>query len=302
MSDPLISVIMPVYNGAETLVWAISSVLGQTFEDYEILFLDDGSTDNSLQVASMFSDSRIRVLTDGVNQGLAYRLNQGIDLARGRYIARMDQDDMCFPERFARQFEFLESRPDVDLLGCRAMVFRSAQDIVGLMPFFGATHEEICASPWNSIRLSHPTWMGRAEWFRKYRYRMPEVILAEDQELLLRAYPESHFACLGEVLFAYRRTHFRLYKTLCQRSSLLKMQFNHFVRRRQWLNAAMSVFTIIVKMSVDIAAALPGCSRLFFRRMGDPIPPSMVEKFRNLKFDGTACTETKTQKQLSFVL
>jgi glycosyltransferase involved in cell wall biosynthesis len=286
MTSPLISIILPVYNGAATLSDAIRSILEQTFKNYEILLLDDGSTDSSLNVARTFSDLRLRVIHDRANHGLAYRLNQGIDLARGRYIARMDQDDICFPERFAKQLAFLEAHPDIDLLGCRAIVFRSAQNIVGLMPFHGATHEEICASPWNSIRLVHPSWMGRTEWFRHYHYRIPEVVLAEDQELLLRAYPESRFACLGEVLLAYRRERFRLNKTLLQRFSLLGMQLSHFTRRHEWSSATMSVSLTFIKILVDCVAALPGCERLFFLRMAEPIPHSVVEKFRSLKLNG----------------
>ena len=204
MSSPQVTVVLPVYNGGATLAVALRSVLAQTFEDYELLVLDDGSTDNSLRVARSFSDCRLHVLSDGMRHGLAARLNQGVDFARGRYIARMDQDDICFPERLARQFDFLENHSEIDLLGCRAVVFRNAREIIGLVPF-RRTHEEICTDPWRGLYLVHPSWMGRADWFRRHRYRIPEVVLAEDQELLLRAYRESRFACLDEVLLAYRK-------------------------------------------------------------------------------------------------
>lgn len=285
MNNPAISVILPVYNGTATLYSAINSVLEQTFTDYEIIILDDGSNDNSLEVISIFNDPRISVIFDGANKGLAYRLNQGIDLARGRYIARMDQDDLCFPERFDRQFTFLESHPEVDLLGCRTIVFRGICDIVGLMSFHGTSHDDICAKPWDSIHLAHPTWMGRKGWFLKYRYRIPEIYLAEDQELLLRSYPESIFACLDEVLLAYRRTHFLFYKTMLQRSSLLKMQLHRFAYRREWFNTTRAVLLIFAKMLVDCIAALPGCEDLFFKRMAKPVPQSVLDKFHKLKFE-----------------
>jgi len=294
MTSPLISIILPVYDGATTLSDAIRSVLEQTFKNYEILLLDDGSTDGSLNVAKTFSDFRLQIIYDGTNHGLAYRLNQGIDLARGRYIARMDQDDICFPERLAKQFAFLETHPDIDLLGCRAMVFQSTQKVVGLMPFLGGTHEEICASPWNSVRLAHPTWMGRTEWFRHYRYRIPEVVLAEDQELLLRAYPESHFACLQEVLLAYRREHFFLIKTLRQRYALLGVQLSHFARRRQWFTVVLSIAVTFLKALIDCVASLPACETLFFLRMTEAVPTSVVEKFRNLELEVDLNSQSKT--------
>ena len=141
---PSISVVLPIYNGATTLSKAIRSVLGQTFRHYELVLLDDGSTDDSLDIAKTFSDPRIRVIHDGANYGLAYRLNQGIDLAQGRYIARMDQDDICFPERLAKQFEFLESHPGIDLLGCRAIAFSDNQ-ILGIDTFPQNTRGDLCS-------------------------------------------------------------------------------------------------------------------------------------------------------------
>ncbi|MCX5804264.1 MAG: glycosyltransferase family 2 protein [Proteobacteria bacterium] len=285
MISPLISVVLPVYNGEATLVCAMKSVFAQTFQDYELLLLDDGSTDDSLQVASMFSDPRLRVLSDGTNRGLAYRLNQGIDLARGRYFARMDQDDICFPERLTRQFEFLERNPGVDLLGCRALVFRNYHDILGLIPFRG-THEEICAYPWRGLYLAHPSWMGRTEWFRRYRYRIPEAILADDQELLLRAYPESRFACLEEVLLAYRKEHFRLSKIWRARLALLKVQLSHFSRRRQWSYAALSIMVTLFKVVIDCATSLLGCRELFFKRaVIESVTTSVMERFHSLMRD-----------------
>jgi glycosyltransferase involved in cell wall biosynthesis len=281
MGSPQITVVLPVYNGEATLAAALRSVLAQTFESYELLVLDDGSTDNSVQVARAFSDPRIRILSDGMRHGLAARLNQGVDLARGRYIARMDQDDICFPERLARQFDFLETHSDIDLVGCRAVVFRNAHDILGLAPF-RSTHEEICAHPWRGLYLVHPSWMGREKWFRRHRYRMPEVVLAEDQELLLRTYPESRFACLDEVLLAYRKGGFRLNKALRARRALLGIQLFHFVGRRQWSNAALSVGLTLLKCVIDCATSLPGCGRLFLLRMPEQAPASVMARVGDL--------------------
>jgi glycosyltransferase involved in cell wall biosynthesis len=280
MSSPQVTVVLPVYNGGATLAVALRSVLAQTFEDYELLVLDDGSTDNSLRVARSFSDCRLHVLSDGMRHGLAARLNQGVDFARGRYIARMDQDDICFPERLARQFDFLENHSEIDLLGCRAVAFRNAGHIIGLMPF-RSTHEEICADPWRGLYLAHPSWMGRTEWFRRHRYRMPEVVLAEDQELLLRAYPESRFACLDEVLLAYRKGDFRLKKTLSARRALLGIQLSHFVRRGQWSNAALSVALTTFKVFVDGATLLTGSKKSLLWTT-EPVPASVMVKLQDL--------------------
>jgi len=292
MIPPLISILLPVYNGAATLSDAICSVLEQTFTNYEILLLDDGSTDNSLEVARTFSDPRLCVIHDGTNRGLAYRLNQGIDLARGKYIARMDQDDICFPERLAKQFEFLETCPEIDLLGCRVIVFRSSRHIVGLTPFCG-THEEICAYPWRGLYLAAPTWMGRVEWFRRHRYGIPEAIHADDQELLLRAYPDSRFACMEEVLLAYRKESFRSGKTWRARKALLKAQLSHFIRRRQWSNVSLSLGFALSKIVVDLVYIVAGNRGPVFKQISESIPDDLAKEFHKLVYKKESHDEAK---------
>src|SRR5665647_2642353 len=106
---PLITVAMPVYNAGKYLRLAVLSIVHQTFTDWELLIVDDGSTDNALQDIADIDDARIRIYRDGENKGLAARLNECIDLARGRYIARMDQDDVSYPVRFVRQIAALQN-------------------------------------------------------------------------------------------------------------------------------------------------------------------------------------------------
>ena len=102
---PEVSVLLPVRDGARTLPLAILSVLQQSFRDFELLVLDDGSADASPEIALRFADPRVRLLRDGVKRGLAARLNQGIDAAAGRYIARMDADDVyMLPYDAVREF------------------------------------------------------------------------------------------------------------------------------------------------------------------------------------------------------
>jgi len=115
MSNALVTIGLPFYNAENTLPLAIKSTLAQTFSSWRLLLVDDGSTDRSLAIAKEFAehDFRIEVLTDGKNRGLIYRLNQLIDLADTKYIARMDADDIMLPERLAKQFHFLEKNRDI---------------------------------------------------------------------------------------------------------------------------------------------------------------------------------------------
>ena len=272
---PAISVIMPVRNGGPFLRQALASVLGQSFGDFELLLLDDGSTDGSAALACGLGDARIRVLGDSVPRGMVHRLNEGVAVARGRYIARMDADDVSFPQRFEQQAAFLDAHPQIDLLGCRTVAFRGDGDVIGLLPY-APDHEALCAQVWNNIPLPHPSWMGRREWFRGNPYRSPEVIRAEDQELLLRASKTSCYACLPEVLLGYRQGDFKLRRTLVARRSLLAAQLGLFARRRELLNLLRALGVTAVKTAVDIAACLPGMGRAWFVRMGSPAPPPVV--------------------------
>lgn len=277
----MVSVILPVRDGGAAFAVALDSVLAQTFTDFELLILDDGSCDETAQLARTRVDTRVTVVSDGRRLGLAARLNQGIDLARGRYVARMDADDVCFPERFEHQVRFLEAYSDVDVVGCRALVFRENGATVGLLPF-AESHEKICASPWRGVRLPHPTWMGRIGWFRRHRYRMPEALRAEDQELLLRAYSTSRYHSLDKILLGYRQGRFSLQKTLIARHSLLAAQLRIFVQRSQWRNASLAVGIMVLRVLFDLIAALPGCERVFFARMSEPAPAEAVETLRVL--------------------
>ena len=113
-----LTVLMPVYNAEKYLKPALESILNQTYKDFEFLIIDDGSTDKSLEIIKSYNDSRIRLIGHEQNQKLIATLNEGIKLAQGEYIARMDADDISAPERLQKQMEFLEKHPATVVLGC----------------------------------------------------------------------------------------------------------------------------------------------------------------------------------------
>ncbi len=118
---PLISVVMPVYNGEKYLVEAVDSILNQTFTDFELIMIDDGSTDGSLSILQQYGqlDLRVRIISRE-NKGLPTTLNELVDIARGKWIARMDQDDICMPNRLVSQIEFMHLNPTTAVLGSSA--------------------------------------------------------------------------------------------------------------------------------------------------------------------------------------
>lgn len=276
---PLVTVAMPIFNAGPYLRAAVLSIVQQTYQDWELLLIDDGSTDQALESIRDICDSRIRIQRDGRNKGLAARLNEAIDMARGRYFARMDQDDVSYPERFAKQVAMLEREPGLDLLGVRAVTISMDDRAVGHLPFM-QNHEEICIRPWQGFYLPHPTWMGRIEWFRRHRYASPAPYLCEDQELLLRGHADSRFATLPEVLFAYRvRDHIQPGKQLRIRWSVLKMQLRHFWSVGDVWSQLLSLSAFLARVARDGIA-----SRLFTRSMVSGRPP--IGKGEEMQWEG----------------
>lgn len=249
---PLITVGMPIYNAGEYLRLAVLSIVKQSFTDWELLIIDDGSTDNALEHIADIKDGRIRILRDGANKGLAVRLNECIDLANGEYFARMDQDDVSYPERFARQLEALRHDPRLDLVATRAITIDENNMATGLFPHT-ISHQEICARPWRGFYLPHPSWMGKVGWFRKHRYGVPGPYFCEDQELLLRSYRESKFATTDEILFAYRiRGKVDPRKLAKTRRTVFNIQWRNFVSSRQWSFALLATVAYVARSVSDV--------------------------------------------------
>ncbi len=253
---PLVTIAMPIYNAGRYLRPAVISIMQQTLFDWELLVIDDGSTDAAVDGIRDLGDSRIRILRDGLNRGLAARLNEAIDQARGRFFARMDQDDISYPERLDRQLKMLEQDPELDLVVVRCMAIDADDKPVGTMPL-ALAHEELCARPWRGFYLPHPTWFGRIDWFRRHRYAAPGPYCSEDQELMLRSYRDSRFASAPEIMFAYRvrnRIHWK--KQFRTRKTLTGLQLRHFFVTRQYSFGMLALATFVARIGMDASSAL----------------------------------------------
>lgn len=274
---PLVSIAMPVLNNEKTLAAAIRSILIQSYTDWELFLIDDGSTDSTVSVARSFRDSRIRFIADGVRAGLGLRLNQAIELSEGKYLARMDGDDICFPERLERQVRYLEENHSVDLLGTRAIVFSDEGTVRGVRPF-RASHADICKQPWAGFHLPHPTWMGKIAWFKRYRYGV-DVFRAEDQDLLLRTFEDSTFSCLPVVLLGYREGTLSIRKAAPARFSFSKSLIRESVRRGRYWFVIVGPLAQAGKILVDVLAAVLGLSRFVLRRRALPASEAEVSEW-----------------------
>ena len=251
-----LTIAMPVFNGGAHLAMAVESIVRQTFTDWELLIIDDGSTDGALDALADLHDDRVRISRDGANRGLAIRLNEAIAMAKGHFFARMDSDDVSFPERLARQVAALESDPSIYLIATRAVTIDDANQIVGLFPF-SLTHTEICARPWRGFLFPHPTWMGKLDWFQRHGYSVPAAYLSEDQELLLRTYRESKFATVDAILFAYRvRSRADWVKVAKTRKAMFAVQRREFAKAGQWHYLALAALAYLIKSGRDVVRQL----------------------------------------------
>ncbi len=279
--QPLVSVIMSMRNSAATVGAAVRSIQLQTLQDWELIVIDDGSSDQSSSIVDAFGDPRIRLVRETSSTGLATRLNQGVALSRGDFIARMDADDVSFPQRLARQVARLREDARLDVLGCGAVVFADDARLVGELPV-GLTHEAITAQPFRGFPFPHPTWCGRAAWFRDNPYD-PKLTKAEDQDLLLRSFKNSRFASLAAVLLGYRQSQIELKKLLSGRQAFIGSLWRHARRSNNPLPALDGIATHLLKSAADIAAIGLGLHRLAQRNRLKPVPISIVQQWQDIR-------------------
>jgi glycosyltransferase involved in cell wall biosynthesis len=207
--QPRVSVGIPFYNAEKTLADAIRSVFAQTLTDWELILVDDGSTDGSLEIALSIDDPRVRVVSVGKNLGLSARLNQIAHEATGKYLARMDADDLMHPSRLEAQLDFLRRRPEVDVVGTGMVILDEAGQPIGRRQPPSDVSARIVLQ---KGAFAHATIMGKLDWFRRNPYDSA-FDGCEDRELWFRSFARSRFANLpGCFYFCAERSAFSLRK------------------------------------------------------------------------------------------
>jgi glycosyltransferase involved in cell wall biosynthesis len=198
---PRIAVVLPVYNGEKYIAEAIQSVLSQTFTDFELLVIDDGSTDRTREVLSGFTDARMRVIHFPAHRGLVPALNTGIRGSRSEFIARMDADDICMPQRFERQVAFLRSHVQIGLCGTWTRSF--GDETVEMRP--PIKPEDVRARLFFGWAIDHPSILMRRDFLEQhglmYDDRFQHV---EDFDFFIRAAEVTNLANVPEVLLHTR--------------------------------------------------------------------------------------------------
>lgn len=203
ITNTRVTIFIPVYNAEEFLYATVCSALDQTFTDFELLVVDDGSTDNSMAILKSFNDSRLRVVKNECNKGRPFTRNRGIELARGEYLAVLDADDLVVPERLSRQVEFLDQHPDVVAVGSSALYIDSSGNIASL-----------CQVPTESKDIRRKIFCNNCFFHSSVMFRRQALIdiggynlafpQAQDYELFLRLCEHHSLANIKDPLIKYR--------------------------------------------------------------------------------------------------
>lgn len=199
---PNVTILMPVYNARQWIELALQSVFCQSFADWELDIVDDASTDGSWEYVQRLRDSRVRVFRNSRNLGHPGTINRLIDNARGRYFARMDADDMIFPERLQKQVDALEANPAIDTLGCGTI--QTDLDLNPILVRRPVTEDhQIKCTPTLRYPMTYGSLVGKREWWQKWHVDA-HATYSTSFDLFLRSFRESVFGNVSEPLYVYR--------------------------------------------------------------------------------------------------
>jgi glycosyltransferase involved in cell wall biosynthesis len=256
-------VLLPVYNGGAVLSDSIKSILDQTYRNFELIIIDDGSTDDSASIIREFDDARIRSYNQR-NRGLAGTLNRAIELSTGEYIARQDQDDLAYPQRLAKQIEFLETRPHCAMVGTWASIWTGEREA-----------SRVHRHPTDSLVLKfellfdnpfvHSTIMVRKSALAKVGFYDELRQPPEDYELWSRIARKFEVANIPEILEIYREVP----------SSMSRAKLNPFLDRVIDISAENIAFVTGRAHSHQVAVDLSALARRAYHRVSSK--PSLME-------------------------
>ncbi len=224
-----LTVLMAVYNNADTVKKAIQSILNQTLKDFKFVIINDASSDKSNQILENFSkkDSRIKLITNNHKLGLTKSLNKGLKTIKTKYIARMDADDISLPKRLKKQIDFLEAHPKIALLGTAAILINQKGKKLKLKTS-PIDHQHLRRAVLRYCPFIHPTWMIKRSVLLKLSGYNEAFPYAQDYELVLRLIAKHKSANLPEPLLKYRVNYdqaFSLKNLKAQERLALKARF-----------------------------------------------------------------------------
>lgn len=203
--EPLVSIILPIKNGADYLCEALDSIIEQTYTNWELIVINDGSTDKTASILGSYTKkhSQIRVISIRHSVGISQALNLGIIKAKGDFIARMDADDISYPSRLAKQIAYLLDNPKVVALGSQCDVINEQGELTGVKTF-PTSHKAIYETVFRFNPLQHPTLVINRKLLPKHFIFYDDLDGAEDLGLLFKLFPYGKVHNMNETLLAYR--------------------------------------------------------------------------------------------------
>lgn len=218
VSTPLVTVFMAAFNAGKYINQAIKSVLSQTFSDFELLIINDGSTDNTVEIINQFKDPRIRLLNNIKNNGLTFTRNYGIKEARGEYFAILDSDDVAEPRRLQIQVEFMKANPEFAICGGQARLIDENGNDKGSMHVLAGQNEMSLQLAFCNVFINSTLMMKRLAILDADGYR--DLAPAEDYDLSFRISLKHKVANLNDVLVSYRVHQNNISKTQATKQQL----------------------------------------------------------------------------------
>lgn len=279
MKTPLVSITSACYKVGDDVLDMVRSVLAQRFTEWELVLLDDGSPDNTYERLCSIGDPRVKVFRNEKNLGIPSSLNRLTELSQGKYIARMDSDDLAAADRIGRQVEFLESHPEVDVLGTGVIYLDPNNQPIGKSRLITA-HEDICRNPTRGIRMAHPTLMARKTWFERFRYN-EKIQRTSDYNLLLRAHEQSVYANLPDHLFYYRLgLSFNLKKEFRSRHYYWKTIADYYWPQKRYAVVGRAVLLTYLKYAYEVFHCLTGRMQQAYAHRYLPLSPEETAQHR----------------------
>jgi glycosyltransferase involved in cell wall biosynthesis len=279
MASPLVTISSAFYNTGPAILDMVKSVFAQTFTDWELLLINDGSTDDSLAIVESVDDPRVRIYSNDRNRGRSFSLNRITELARGKYIARMDSDDLCSPTRIEKQVRLLESDPRLDAVSAGVIYLDKQDNPIGDM-VTPTRHDEICRTPWRTIHMVHGALMAKKEYYRKTPYR-EDIRIAVDFNMFVRSHRFSTFSNVPEPLYYYRFDNsFNLKKQFAARKYSAAFLFDHY-RRYSGLPAAVKyAANQYLKFAVTLALFATGQRQTLMAKRFDGLDNAKMDYYR----------------------
>lgn len=274
MTQPLVSVIMPSFNARDTLPRAAASLIAQTYESWECIFIDDGSADDSFQWMREITDSRFRCFRNTVNQGRGAARQLALDYARGKYLGMLDADDWYYPKKLQNEVDCIEADAAVVLVSADLAIIGRDRRLVGVRrngrPYVP------CARP-NDVGVCFPPSLIRMEAAKQVGFDAT-IRVAEDREFLLRLLPGRAYACIPETLYAYNEYASATLEKVLQSNLSLQRQARRYSARSPVIQQALNCSYYAKSFLYRATFALGLQERMLRSRSSRP-EPSDFEQF-----------------------